>query len=185
MIRTWCHMPMVGVRACITLPLSVERAWSHLQHFKVFATSDVFHQHVRVHADMPDEGVGLTIEHCWLGLRVTRHGRILRWRPPTGYAFSDLSQRGARVGFPHVFIYHLQKTGDRNCRLTMTVRGRWTATWLPAWMVRLWLWWVMAKVKHTVEVRMLKCEIQARRTTPSASSERRVRLGTTGCRVRS
>jgi hypothetical protein len=163
MIRAGCDMPKVHAEAVVPLPISADRAWHHLKDFHAFATTDVFHQRVTVHAEAPRQGAGLTIEHRWLGVRLWRVGRILCWRPPWGYAFSDLSRRGAWRGFPHVFAYALRPRGADQCQLIITVRGRWTATWLPRWAVRLWLKWVMLKIKHTTAGRLLRREWRLRR----------------------
>ena len=106
----------------------------------------------------PRAGAALAIRHRFLGFGVDRVGRILRWHEfdpadarPAGYSFSDLSARGPRHGFPHVFGYSLRPAGRNNdrCRLQVAVRGRWTAP-VPRWAAKLWLWWVFAHVVLSV-----------------------------------
>ena len=41
-------------------------------------------------------------------LLVTRRGRVCWWREGVGFAVSDLSMRGGRVGFPHVCGYRVR-----------------------------------------------------------------------------
>jgi hypothetical protein len=59
-----------------------------------------------------------------------------------------------------VFSYTLERSDDWHSRLRISIRGRWTMTWLPNWLIHLWLRWVMAKVKHTVEIRLLRRELR-------------------------
>lgn len=148
----------VCCRADLDLPLSARAAWGRLRDFTRFASHDYFHADVRVAGGVPRVGAALAIRHRFAGFGVGRVGRILRWREfdpadprPAGYSFSDLSARGPRHGFPHVFAYDLAPAGKANdrCRLRIVVRGRWTAP-VPRWAARLWLWWVFGHVVLSV-----------------------------------
>jgi hypothetical protein len=73
-------------------------------------------------------------------------GRILHWRELNGYSFSDLSPRGPRHAFPHVYRYRLRPLSPTRCQVEVTVAGRWTTPLLPRPLVRLWLAWVFSHV---------------------------------------
>ncbi len=85
----------------------------------------------------------LILRHRFLGFGPDRVGRLLAWREGQSFAVSDLSRRGVRVGFPHICAYAVAPLSQRSSRLTVVARGRWTATWVPRWLARLWLSWVM------------------------------------------
>jgi hypothetical protein len=153
----------VCCRAELDLPLSARTAWGRLRDFSRFASHDYFHAEVCIEGGAPRRGAALAIRHRFLAFGVDRVGRILRWREfdpadthPAGYSFSDLSARGPRRGFPHVFTYSLRPAGrkDDRCRLEIAVRGRWTAP-VPRWAAKLWLWWVFAHVVLSVRNSLL------------------------------
>lgn len=114
----------VTCRAAIPLGVSAGRAWGQVRDFGRYASHDYFHHDVRVSGGVPRAGVALRLSHRFAGFRVERVGRILRWREGVGFAFSDLSRRGPRAGFPHVFALTLEPAGDARCVVRLTVRGR-------------------------------------------------------------
>ena len=95
---------------------------------------------------------------AWLVARTTAWtaGRILTWHEGHSYSFSDLSLRGAQVGFPHVYEYRVISLGIDCSRLTVTVRGRWTATWIPLPARRSWLAFVMAQTRAILRVHLVR-----------------------------
>jgi hypothetical protein len=149
--RAW----RVTVLGEIELPMPVDRAWQHVRDFASFTTFDPFHARVHVVGGLPRVGSSLRIDHRFGPVRLRRRGRILRWQEGVGYAFSDLSERGARRGFPHVYSYRVVPIGCHACRLSISVRGRWTAKLLPRWAAKLWVGWVMAMTLGSVIPRLL------------------------------
>ena len=144
----------VDLHASFGLPIDAAAAWRHMCDFERFACLDFFHQAVHLSEPGPRVGTRLRIEHRFVCFAVERIGRILSWREGRSYAFSDLSHRPGR-GFPHVYVYEVQPEGDGRCRFNIMVRGKWTATWLPRPLVRLWLGWVMLKIKQSAHNELL------------------------------
>lgn len=105
----------------------------------------------------------IRLSHRYMGLRFERVGRILSWREGIGYAFSDLTRRGPRAGFPHVFSFRLEPVDDGHCRLHVRVRGLWTARAIPRWLARLWLWWVFSHIPRSVEAELLMYRLWRKR----------------------
>lgn len=140
------HRNKVDASASIDLNLSTSVIWGQMRDISHFLTIDPLHFRVRVEGQenhLPTVGTDLIIEHRFLGLGPDRRSRVLRWREGEGYAVSDLSKRGTHCGFPHVCVFELMATSETTSRLLIAARGRWTATWIPKWMIRLWLWWVL------------------------------------------
>lgn len=158
-------MPIVVDRAWrvkaseqIELPMRASRAWGQMRDMREFLTIDPLHAKVRFdppEAHVPRVGTPIVIEHRFLGLGPDRIGRVLRWREGSGFVVSDLSRRGMKVGFPHICAYAVEPISDHRCRLTMTARGRWTATFLPRWVVRLWMWWVMSSTRQRITMHFM------------------------------
>jgi hypothetical protein len=126
----------------ILIPLPADEVWTLVGNLRHFACIDPFHQRILVLGPELKPGVELAIQHGALGISWVRFGRLLYWREGEGYAFSDLSPRGPGRGFPHVFTVEVSPAGPgeaRRARLTIHVRGRWTAHWLPRWVRQLWL----------------------------------------------
>ena len=140
----------VVCRAVIELPASAGVAWGQLRDFRLFAAQDFFHSAVRVDAGGVRRGATLEIDHRFGPLAVTRVGRILQWQENAGYSFSDLSRRGPRYGFPHVYRYRLWPAAA-GCVVEVTIAGRWTLGAVPRWLVRLWLRWVFSHIVRSVE----------------------------------
>lgn len=137
--------------------MTVRQAWGQLRDFRTFAATDYFHADPQVEGGRPRAGAALTLRHRFGPFALTRVGRILRWvewpgdRP--GFAFSDLSRRGARVGFPHAISFHLTPSGDASL-LHIRVGGRWTPP-VPRPLSRLWLAWVFHHIVSTTRRRLL------------------------------
>jgi hypothetical protein len=133
----------------LDVPLAQSEAWRRVADVERFLCIDPFHTRVVVRGARPAAGVGLALEHRAFGARLWRVGRWLTWREGHGYAFSDLSRRNRQQGFPHVFfvdVAPLAAAGGVNAwsRVTMTVRGKWTAP-IPSRVGMLWLRYVVAE----------------------------------------
>lgn len=126
---------------------SSAEAWALIRDLPRFLTIDPFHDKVTLMRDQPALGVDLVLSHNAFGRRFLRFGRIIAWREGSGYTFSDLSPRGPKVGFPHVFMINLRPMPSQVeptpfTRLTLSVRGRWTSSLVPVCLGRLWVWLV-------------------------------------------
>lgn len=132
----------VRVQIVLDLQLPVDVLWARVSQLTSFLTIDPFHQRVTLKGDRPARGVDLVLHHNIFGIRLRRFGRLLRWQAGKGYTFSDLSVHDPRRGFPHVFIVDVAALGslDGQSQLTITVCGKWTATAIPLWIGRWWLW---------------------------------------------
>jgi hypothetical protein len=128
----------VEVLISLAVRRSPEQLWQQISDLPRFLTIDPFHDAVTLMRDQPSKGVDLMLSHNAFGRRFLRFGRIIAWREGVGYTFSDLSARGPRVGFPHVFIVAIEPE-DGKSRLTIRVRGRWTSRLVPVWLGRLWI----------------------------------------------
>jgi hypothetical protein len=132
----------VDLRIELFLDRPADEVWSEMADFASFTCIDPFHERVIVQAAEFRSGVDLILVHCIFGFRFLRFGRLLTWRNGHGYAFSDLSGRSKRHGFPHVFFYSVEPEGDsalHSSRLTVCVRGKWTAPWTSR---RVGMWWL-------------------------------------------
>ncbi|HEX4123983.1 MAG TPA: hypothetical protein VHY37_04590 [Tepidisphaeraceae bacterium] len=159
----------VVCRAVLRLPLSAQNVWGQLRDFSRYAQQDVFHADIRIAGGTPKAGAELTMTHGLAGISVTRIGRILWWREGVGYSFSDLSRRGPRCGFPHIFSYRIKpdsRKPDTACTLIILVRGKWTARFIPRPLARLWLKWVFSRVVHNVENNLLVYRLWRRNRFP-------------------
>lgn len=143
-----CAAASGRIRCEAALPFDLPAAcvWGQARDFARFAAHDYFHRNVRVEGGVPCQGARLQLAHQYAGIRTERIGRILRWREGEGYAFSDLSRRGVRVGFPHVFRLQIEPVDDQRCLVHLTVRGLWTSRWIPVPCRRMWLAWVFAYI---------------------------------------
>jgi hypothetical protein len=138
------HGRSVDIAIVLTVKRSRESLWQQIRDLPQFLTIDPFHDKVILMRDSPAVGVDLTLSHNAFGCRFLRFGRILAWRENSGYAFSDLSARGPRTGFPHVFDVQIEPLHEPQhsppmSRLTIRVRGRWTSRLVPVWLGRLWI----------------------------------------------
>jgi hypothetical protein len=125
--------------------------WRVISDLPSFLTIDPFHERVTLMRAQPAAGVHLVLDHCALGARLRRVGRILAWREGKSFTISDLSLHGNQVGFPHVFTYRVepcaiqittfgdQRNDVEGSTLHIEVRGKWTSPVIPAWLGRLWL----------------------------------------------
>jgi len=90
----------------------------------------------------------------FLGVQFDRAGQILQWVEGQGYSFSDLSTRSIQQGFPRVYRYHVRTLDNDSCCIQVCVRGRWTAGWMPRWMVQGWLRLVMMQIASRIRLAM-------------------------------
>lgn len=150
----------VRARCDADMPVSASEMWGQMRDWMRFIRIDPLHASVRLVSrptsgdPWSPKGSRFVIGHRLLGIGPDRIGRILRWREGRGFAFSDLSQRGVRVGFPHVCGYELKPMSESRCCLTISARGRWTARWLPRWIVRLWMRWVLVETRECLRREM-------------------------------
>lgn len=173
--------PQYRVRATanVEVPLAASTVWGQMRDFAWFTTLDPFHARMRVMSPELRPGARLVIEHRFLGIGINRVGRVLRWVEGSEYCFSDLSTRGTRVGFPHVYRYQVQPRGDCASRISVTVTGRWSQRSLPRGLVRLWLRFVMAQLAARIRIAMsnhaLRLTVKDLRAVQHQRGERRGR----------
>lgn len=135
----------IDIRLELDWPGSPRELWDRVANLPRFLAIDPFHEQVTLMRDQPAAGVDLALRHNAFGRRFLRFGRILSWREGRGYTFSDLSPRGPRHGFPHVFCIEVQPlipSEAKHSRLTIAVRGKWTSRVIPAAIGRWWVWLV-------------------------------------------
>lgn len=135
------------ISVLLDLARSPADVWALIRELPRFLTIDPFHDKVTLMREQPALGVDLVLSHNAFGRRFLRFGKIIAWREGSGYTFSDLSPRGPKVGFPHVFMINLQPVMSQVdpmplTRLTICVRGRWTSSLVPVCLGRLWVWLV-------------------------------------------
>lgn len=146
-----CNFPpgdRVSLRMELDVPGSLEQVWAVVSDLPRFGCIDPFHSRITVLGPELRPGVDLALEHRAFGRTFLRFGRLLYWHEGLGYAFSDLSARGPKHGFPHVFFVAIQPAavgGDNRTRLVIEVRGKWTARWVPRLVRGWWLKYVFAE----------------------------------------
>ena len=170
----------VTCRASIGLPMPAAVAWGQLRDFRRFAAQDFFHAAVRVERGGVRRGAALEIDHRFGPFSATRVGRILQWREGSGYSFSDLSRRGPRAGFPHVYRYDLHPLCESRCALDVIVAGLWTMPLVPRPLVRLWLLWVFSHIVRRVEFELIASYLArpSRGSAAAGGNANSVRYGT-------
>jgi len=156
----------VRCEATIPLTMSSARVWGQLRDFHRYASHDHFHAGISIEGGVPRRGAALQIDHRYGPFRVRRVGTILRWQEGRQFAFSDLSRRGPRHGFPHVMQLRLQADAPDRCTLLIRVTGHWTAP-VPRWIARCWLWWVMTTITQRVRNDLLRFQISLDRKIPT------------------
>jgi hypothetical protein len=131
----------IRTRITITTPMALDQLWRRVADLPRFLVIDPFHERVILMRERPATGVHVVLEHNAFGRRFERFGRILTWREGAEFAFSDLSRRGTRVGFPHAFFVFVRPSADGQpgSELSIEVRGKWTSRWIPP---RFGRWWV-------------------------------------------
>lgn len=143
----------VRAESSLEVPLSATAAWGQMRDWRRFLTIDPLHERlddVRPPQHSGPAGTTFLIRHRFMGIGPTRLGRMLSWNEGRGYAISDISSRGRRVGFPHVCTYGVEGAGEGRSRVVLGARGVWTARWWPRWMVRAWLGWVLLATEARV-----------------------------------
>ena len=147
----------VSAETSVRFDATADEVWAVMQRVGRFVAADPYHTRLtdargnRLET-MPPRGTAIRIGH---GIGFTwfdRVGTIVRVVPGEGFAFTDLSQRGRNAGFPHLYKYTLKPLGDDACELTLSVRGRWSARWLPRAAVRAWLGWVMLQAHWSLRL---------------------------------
>lgn len=161
----------VDCRRDLNVPLPAISVWGQIRDFSRYARQDVFHTDPIIDGNIPRQGAAIRLSHEYLGLRIKRVGRILLWREGIGFAFSDLSCRGARVGFPHVFSLRIEPVNDGRCRLHVRVSGLWTARAVPRIFVRLWLRWVFAHVVRSIQTELMLYQLWRKRHFDRAATQ--------------
>lgn len=129
--------------------------WGQMRDVPWFLTRDPLHARVQrtdgAPANAPWSNAQVLVSHRILGIGPDRVGRVLAWKEGRGYAISDLSRRGITTGFPHICAFQVVPFNEFSCDLVISTRGRWTATFLPRTVVRIWLWWVLAATQARLE----------------------------------
>ena len=150
--------PTVRLSMELEAPVSKERLWEFVSDLRSFLTTDPYHRRVLAMRRPIGAGTHLAIEHGLLGVTFFRFGRLLNWNEGNGYSFSDLSSRGPRHGFPHIFEVTLEshrESGREFSTLRIEVKGRWTAWPIPA---VLRSWWL--KFTCGLHLRMLRRKLK-------------------------
>ena len=145
----------VRLAADLDLPIDAGSAWRSVSDFRRYACLDIFHRRLELNGPRPSAGTTFSLEHGLLGVCLTRVGRVLHWHEGRSYAFSDLSRRDSRKGFPHVYIYTVVPLAEGRCRFRLEVRGRWTARFLGRPLTRLWLGWILLKTSTSIHNALL------------------------------
>jgi hypothetical protein len=144
----------VHAAGSIDLLLPARTVWGQMRDVAGFLCIDPLHTRVLVEQGRHGAtllGSNVLIEHRVLGVGPDRLGRVLKFDEGRGFAVSDLSKRGVKVGFPHVCVYELEEIDATHSRIHVSARGKWTATWMPRWMVKAWLWWILRSTESMIE----------------------------------
>lgn len=153
----------VNASETIELPFPAALVWSRMRDPAWFLARDPLHRVVTI-KNVRGEGEGvksyvgakLVLKHRLFGIGPDRVGRVLTWDQGKGYVVSDLSRRGMRVGFPHVCSYRVEPINAERCRLILGARGKWTATLVPRWVVRVWLWWALHATRAAILIDLVR-----------------------------
>ncbi len=141
--RNW--VVRAGASVVVRAPAGV--VWGQMRDVEWFLTRDPLHARVRrtdgAGMDQTWAGAPVVVSHRVLGVGPDRVGRVLAWKEGRGFAVSDLSRRGTGVGFPHVCAFRVEPIDAKSSRVVLSVRGRWTARWMPRIAVGMWLRWVL------------------------------------------
>ena len=169
----------VHAETSATIDASADEVWAVMQHFNRFIAADPYHTRItdaqgkRLNT-LPPRGTALRIGHSIGFTWFDRLGTLIRLKPGQSFAFTDLSPRGANAGFPHVYKYQLTPISEAACELKLTVRGKWSARWLPRPVVKAWLWWVMAQAGWSLRTHTAY-DVKRLRISNNASSVARER----------
>lgn len=171
---------VVDCQGSLKVPLPAISVWGQIRDFARYARQDIFHADPSIEGGIPTQGARIRLSHRYMGLRFERVGRILVWREGIGYAFSDLSRRGPRAGFPHVFSFRIEPLDAGCCWLHVRVRGLWTARAVPRIAARIWLRWVFAHVMRSVETELLMYRLWRQRHRAHATVQTSAAQGENG-----
>ncbi|MBU6413170.1 MAG: hypothetical protein KGS45_06825 [Planctomycetes bacterium] len=144
----------VHAMGSVELSLPARTVWGQMRDVAAFLCIDPLHSRVLVEQGRHGatlRGSNVLIEHRVLGIGPDRLGRVLKFEEGRGFAVSDLSKRGVTVGFPHVCVYELEEVDATHSRIHVSARGKWTATWMPRWMVKVWLWWILRSTESMID----------------------------------
>ncbi len=144
----------VHAAGSVEVALPAQTVWGQMRDVAGFLCIDPLHARVLVEQGRHGAtllGSNVLIEHRVLGVGPDRLGRVLKFEEGRGFAVSDLSKRGVKVGFPHVCVYELEEMDATHSRIHVSARGKWTATWMPRWMVKVWLWWILRSTESMIE----------------------------------
>ena len=159
----------VDCSATLRVPLPAVAVWGQLRDFPRYAQQDFFHAEMCIEGGIARQGAALTMRHRFAGFTVCRVGRICQWREGERFSFSDLSTRGPRSGFPHVFSCRVRPVADSATDVDIRVRGKWTAR-VPRLLARLWLAWVFGHiVRQTEQQLLLYCIWRKRNYKPATN----------------
>jgi hypothetical protein len=152
------HRHRVTMRASIDTAMPAESVWERMRDFERFTALDPIHERIRVLDGAPRKGARIVIEHRFAFFSIDRVGRILRWDDGAGYTICDLSSRGVNRGFPHTLDYRVEPTATGS-RWSITVRGKWTARFIPRFAARLWMRWVLHHITGAVRRDLLRAAV--------------------------
>ena len=161
----------VRMRTDICLPVSIEQAWHTVSQVESFACIDFFHRQIRSLERLGEPPGRILIDHRFLGVQITRQGKIYGWREGSGYRFTDLSCRDRLRRFPHVYMFTLRREGVDRCSLRIEINGRWTTGWVPRHLVIFWLKLIFTKIATSAEqvILMDACKVTWRGGTSATN----------------
>jgi len=147
----------VNAQTRVQLDASADEVWAVMQRFNRFIVADPYHTRItdtQGHRldTLPPRGTALRIGHGIGFTWFSRVGTLVRVVPGKSIAFTDLSTRGRHLGFPHLYHYTLTPINEQMCELTLAVRGRWSARWMPRIAVRAWLAWVLIQARWSLHM---------------------------------
>jgi len=124
----------VEIGLSINVPLNRKKLWNIISNLEKFLVVDPLHKRVIIGNDQE-----IILEHQVLWYRFLRIGKILYWDEGYGYAFSDISSRGSKKGFPHVFYINITSENEETSKLNIRVKGKWTEKLIPKVLKQLWV----------------------------------------------
>ncbi|MCI0651359.1 MAG: SRPBCC family protein [Planctomycetes bacterium] len=166
----------VRMVAAVDTALPVEEAWERISDFAWTVTRDLIHAAVEWIDPGPAAGARFVLVHRVGFVTIRRRGRILRWQPGRGFAFSDLSARGPQAGFPHAIEYRVLPAGERRSRIEIHVRGRWTLRAIPLVLARTWCAAILGGMSGRLAGALAEIPDRASRGSGKSASARALRM---------